>query len=57
MADQMYAIGVVQDLPKIWIANANLMNTPGSETPDQASIILGSGDEEFPVRAFYFEQD
>lgn len=57
MAEQMYAIGVVQDLPKIWIAKANLMNTPGSDTPDKANIILGSGDEEFPVRAFYFASE
>ncbi len=56
MAEQLYVLGVVQDLPKVFVARTNLMNVPGAETPDQANIVLGTGDEEFPVRAFYYDR-
>jgi peptide/nickel transport system substrate-binding protein len=56
MADQLYVIGVVQDLPKIFISRRSLMNVPGEDSPDKANIVLGTGDEEFPVRVFYYDR-
>lgn len=55
MAEQLWVIGVVQDLPKVFVSRTNLRNVPGAETPDQANIVIGTGDEEFPVRAFYYD--
>lgn len=56
MADQLWVIGVVQDTPKVLVSNKYLLNVPGEEHPQDANIILGTGDEEFWPRAFYYDQ-
>ena len=54
MADQLYVIGVVQDLPKIFIMRNNLMNVPGAETPDQANLVVVPA-MRIPVRTFFYD--
>ncbi len=56
MADGMFVIGVVQNVPSVIVANADLQNVPGHADPTEASVILGGGDEEIPIRALYFKQ-
>ena len=54
MAEGAYVIGTVQNVPNLIVTNASLSNVPGSKDPTQANVILGSSDEEIPVRALYY---
>jgi peptide/nickel transport system substrate-binding protein len=52
MADQMWVIGIVQDLPHLLIVKKNLRNVWGRKKP----IILGAGDEDYWPRSWYFDR-
>jgi peptide/nickel transport system substrate-binding protein len=56
MADNLFVLGVVQDLPKIFISRTGMTNVPGAATPEEANLVIGTGDEEFPTRSFFYAQ-
>lgn len=54
LADNVFIMGIVQDVPHVLLANKNLRNLPGE---DGERILLGAGDEEFYPRSWFFVQE
>jgi peptide/nickel transport system substrate-binding protein len=54
MADGMFVIGTVQNVPAVIVHNAKLKNVPGDPDPGEANVLLSGSDEEIPIRALFY---